>query len=512
MTIAAFRLALGTLLSRTLGFVRDALMAAFFSRVETDAWFVAFRLPNFVRRVVAEGALGSVCVPALIGLQRRGETGAARSLVYLLLIIAACGAAVMSLLFYWMAPIWVCFLAPGYCRGPESVQGLTSGLFILMLPYLVSLGLFAVLSAVQQVQGRFGQVGVAAAVWNFTMVLFAAWSGFTGLGDIKLLALAVSLGGALQLIAIMVGLSQSPLWPPRLISLRPQALAPLLREMRGFFPAAFSASTTQLGFLFNTYVASYMESGANSYLAWADRILELPLTLVGLSLGVALVPALTHHFHNKREDLVFEEMALALKRAWLVMVPALFIGVFWSSSIISVLFERGQFGESDRAATSRLVEISILSLPALVTLKVLSSFLIATQKQKLAGWLGLVGLGGQVVFVLSVGYRWGASGLSAGWVVGAYLQLAVTLLAMKSFPYWNSGIVIRVLGRKHLLLIAGLAVLIFSIGKGLDQALNTMRALSHGALLLTSLAMVGIGYFVALMRYEKNLFREKESA
>lgn len=498
----ALRLASGTLVSRVLGFVRDALMAAFFSRAETDAWLVAFRLPNFIRRVVMEGAFSSSLTPALLRAGASGDPLMARNLVGASLVLAVMCAGVFCLAVYLNAEGVICLLAAGYC-GPADLPRdqlvLTAELLRLMLPYVMALAAFAVLGAVHQSDQRFGRVSLAPALCNLAVVVVALLAGFFGNQDIQDVAWAVSWGGALQLLAVGWGISRSSYWPPEFgLSKAWEGL----RGMAGFAPSAFVLAVPQLGFLFNTYKASLLPVGSNSYLFWSDRLLELPLALVGMSFGVTLLPTMTQMIIQKTPEQALGVLVTTARKGLLLIWPAVLAGSIWAPAIVSLLFERGEFTASDRESTASLFMVSSLALPGLVLCRWLGSYLLSHGKNWTSGFCGLGGLAAQVLFVTLWFQPLGLMTLPWGWVAGSYFQLLLMLVCSAFLPGWSFAPWRRLVTTSSVSLVAGSALIVVVLEAGLQKWSVHSASFESKAIFLSTLIVFSAAYLLTFRAME----------
>jgi putative peptidoglycan lipid II flippase len=291
VTFSAIAVALGTLTSRGLGFIRDIAIAHYFSRTATDAFFVAFRLPNMFRRLFGEGALTVSFIPVLTDFIKKEDRQGARELcsaVFTLLFVVL---SVLTLIGTW-GPEWMVRpLTQG--EGFTSVAGkvdLTIHQTRIMFCYIMLVSLYAFAMGILNTLKMFWLPAVAPALWNVAMIVGILF--FRNFFEIPsdVLAWSSVAGGVLQLGILLPALKKRGFLPRFRSWLGNSAVRSVIRAMG---PSILGLSVVQVGVVINTYLASRLEEGSNSWIFWADRILELPLSLFAVSVGTAALPALS---------------------------------------------------------------------------------------------------------------------------------------------------------------------------------------------------------------------------
>ena len=361
-----------TLLSRVFGFLRDILIAAILgSGLVADAFFVAFRFPNLFRRLFGEGAFNAAFVP-LFAKQLEGEgREAARQfaeeamagLVFILLVITVVTEITMPFLMYG--------LAPGFSETPEKFD-LAVLLTRITMPYLLCMSLVALMSGVLNTFGKFVESSSVSIVLNGVMML----ATFVGMalgyqnepmaGVIQ--AWGVFVAGILQLWLLMDGLRRNNIW----LKLRwPRMTEGVRRLIALGIPGVIAGGVTQLNIVIGTVIAS-MQNGAVSYLYYADRLYELPLAIVGIAIGVVLLPDVSRHLRAENHEAVMDSQNRSLEFAMLLTLPAAAALAVVPTPIVSALFQRGAFTAADTPATAYALAIFALGLPSFVLIKVFS--------------------------------------------------------------------------------------------------------------------------------------------
>jgi putative peptidoglycan lipid II flippase len=360
-----------TMLSRLLGFVRDILIAAVLGTgAVADAFFVAFRFPNLFRRLFGEGAFNSAFVP-LFAKRLEGEgPQAARSfaeealagLLFVLLILTALAEIAMPWLMY--------VLAPGFSGTPEKFD-LAVLLTRIAFPYLLCMSLVALLSGALNALGRFSMAAAAPILLNVVLILSlltAAGLGFNNTPQSGIvLAWGVAVAGVVQLAALWIAARRAGLH----FRIRaPRLSADMKHLVRLGVPGLVSGGVTQLNIVVGTIIAS-LQAGAVSYLYYADRLYQLPLGIVGVAIGVVLLPDLSRNLRAGNHASVMDNQNRSVEFALLLTVPAAVVLAVAAEPIIRVLFERGAFTVSDTLPTAAALAAFAFGLPAFVLIKVL---------------------------------------------------------------------------------------------------------------------------------------------
>lgn len=379
-----------TLLSRVLGFFRDILAAAVLGTGPVaDAFYVAFRFPNLFRRLFGEGAFNSAFVP-LFASKLEGEgRDAARNfaseamsgLIFVLILLSALCMIAMPWLMY--------ALAPGFADSPAKFD-LAVLLTQITFPYLLCMSLVALLSGVLNSFGKFVESSSVSIVLNLTLaaaMLISIWLGYRNdpmAGIIQ--AWGVAVAGILQLLHLLWGAKRIGM---TLSLVRPRYTPEMKQLVTLGLPGVIAGGITQINILIGTMIAS-LQDGAVSHLFYADRIYELPLAIVGIAIGVVLLPDVSRQLRAGNHDGVKDSQNRSLEFAMLLTVPAAVALAVVPHEIVRVLFERGAFTAQDTPYTANALAIFALGLPAFVLIKVFSPAFFARQDTKtpmrFAGW------------------------------------------------------------------------------------------------------------------------------
>lgn len=371
-----------TLLSRVFGFMRDILIAATLgSGWVADAFVVAFRFPNLFRRLFGEGAFNSAFVPIFAKkLEGDGKDAARRfaedamaGLLFILLIVTFVSEIAMPVLMYG--------LAPGFDANQEKFD-LAVLLTRITMPYLLCMSIVALMSGALNSVGRFAESASVSIVLNGVMMiatLIALWYGYKAGPEAGIIqAWGVFAAGFLQLALLMWGMRRAGMH----LSLRRPRLTPDVRKLvRLGIPGVISGGVTQLNIAIGTVIAS-LQPGAVSHLYYADRIYELPLAIVGIAIGIVLLPDVSRQLRMGNTAGVMDSQNRSLEFALLLTIPAALALVAIPTDITRVLFERGAFGPEDTKVTASVLALFALGLPAFVMIKVFSPAYYAREDTK----------------------------------------------------------------------------------------------------------------------------------
>ena len=357
-----------TLLSRIFGFLRDMIVAQLFGAgMSTDAFFVAFRIPNLLRRLVGEGSLTVSFIPVYTEYLSRRPKEESDELVHasfsvltvLLLILTAAG-----VLF---SPWIVKALAYGFSRDPEKFQ-LTVALNRLMFPYIFFIGLVAWSMGVLNSLKHFAAPALAPVLLNVSIIACALFlSGFLA-DPVMSLALGVLLGGIAQF------LFQIPFMRKKGITFRFvfNFSHPGVRRVGGLMaPSILGLAVTQLNVIVNTFLASYLPEGSVSYLYYADRLLEFPMGVFAIAIATAVLPSLSEDAARGDREAVKETFSFALRLTFFVILPAMVGLIVLRRPILNLLFQRGAFDAFSTEMTAQALFYYALGLAAFAGVRII---------------------------------------------------------------------------------------------------------------------------------------------
>jgi len=418
-----------TLASRVLGFVRDVVVALVFGAGPvTDAFFVAFRIPNILRRLLAEGALATAVIPVFteyfINRSREDSLRMLRA-VFAAALVALSVVAVLGIL---AAPWILRVIAPGF-TADDGQASLATLLTRVMFPYLVLVGIASLAMGALNAQGRFFAAALGPAVLNIGMILAVLLLAVHLEPPILSLAVGVLAGGLGQLLVQLPSLRGAGLLVAPSGELGHPALG---RVARLLLPAVFGLAAVQVMVFVNTLLASLLPAGSISFLYYADRVMEFPLGIFGIALASASLPVMAQQGANRDIRGVAATLNFALRLALFVSVPASVGLILLRVPITRVLFERGQFGPGDTAATAEALGWYALGLAGFAGSRIAAQAFYAVGQPGIAVRLGIVAVGANIVAALILMTPLAHAGLAAASSAGAYVNLAGLVLVARA--------------------------------------------------------------------------------
>lgn len=385
-----------TLLSRVLGLVRDKLIAHYLGAGwQTDAFFVAFKLPNFFRRLFAEGAFSSAFVPLFTGkLAQDGEPSARQfaSEAFSVLLVALI---FLTALIEIIMPWFMLMMAPGFTDDPPK-YALAVELSRITFPYLLLISMVAMWSGILNSVQKFGAAASAPILMNLTLIAALIWLRPHTETPAHALAIGVTLAGITQLGWVIWFCRRTGL-APRFV--RPHLTPAVKRLLTLAAPVALGASVAQINLLVDVIIASNIPD-AVSYLYFADRLNELPLGVIGIAIGTALLPTLSRQIKSDEPEKAIASLNRAVELGMLFSLPAAGALAVIALPIVRVLFEGGAFGELQSIATASAVIAYAAGLPAFVAIKAFAPGFFAHEDTRTPVKIGILCL--LVNFVLNL--------------------------------------------------------------------------------------------------------------
>ncbi len=430
-----------TLVSRILGLVRDVVLGVVFGpSAATDAFFVAFKIPNFMRRLFAEGAFSQAFVPVLSGYHSEAELGEVRELIR-----RASGSLALVLLAVTVAGVWgapwlIRVFAPGFADDPQRLSDATWMLRI-TFPYLMLISLTACAGAVLNSVGSFGPPAFAPVLLNVCLIAAALWLADAFSPGVVALAWAVALAGVLQLLLQLPFLARRGLlvWP------RPGFRHPGVRRILALMgPTLFGTSVQQINLLVDTILASFLVSGSISWLYWSDRLVEFPLGIFGVALGTVILPRLSREHGDAGDSAFSATLDWALRLVLVLIVPATVGLMALAGPMIATLFHYGAFADHDvRAASFSLLTYAVGLMP-FVLVKVLLPGYFARQDTRTPVRYAVVAMvvntGFSVLAVLALrGTGVAHAGLALGTALAALVNAALLALGLRRAGVYRPG-------------------------------------------------------------------------
>jgi putative peptidoglycan lipid II flippase len=429
---AAGTVGTATLLSRIFGYVRDMVIAGLFGAgLMTDVFIAAFRVPNLLRRLFGEGSLAVSFVPVFSEcLTTQGSEEAYRlaGVAIRLLALALTAVTILGICF---APWIVRALAYGFIDTPEKFI-LTVSLTRIMFPYVFLIGMVALFMGVLNVLGHFAAPALAPVLLNLAMIgsVFAV-TRFTHdpVFWVYGLAFGVVIGGVLQLVLQVPFLVQKGVtfWRSS------QMVHPGLRKIAAMFlPATFGAAVLQINTLVGNLLASFQPEGSISYLYFAERLVQFPLGVIGISAATAALPAFSRLAAASDSSALKDTFAYAINMVLFLIVPAMVGLIVLRGPIVMLLFQRGAFSTMAARLTADALLYYAVGLWAFATLRIVAATFYAQQDVRTPVRCAVISIVANVLFGVGLAHWMGYSGIALALSLSATVNLALLLKALKN--------------------------------------------------------------------------------
>ena len=367
-----------TSISRIFGFLRDIIIANFLGTgVIADIFFVAFRLPNTFRRIFSEGALNSAFVPIytkLIKDELRQESRKFAGSIFLIFLIVSSLVVIIIEIFM---PFFLAILAPGFTSDHEKFSKLVT-ISRITFPFLILISVSSIFASILNSHNKFALSAALPIILNITLIISLIIASYLTANFLIFLSWSVIIAGILQVILLVIALTKERIY----FLFTSKIYTNYIKRFTKLFSASFfSSGLLQINILIGTIIASY-ESGAISYLYYADRVYQLPLALIGIAIGIALLPSISIKIKSESIEKIHQSIEQILIYSLLFAVPAS-VGIYaLSEQIISVLFERGEFDKKSSLFTSKALEFYSLGLIAFIIMKIYTPIFFAYENAK----------------------------------------------------------------------------------------------------------------------------------
>ncbi|MFK3908254.1 murein biosynthesis integral membrane protein MurJ [Pseudomonas monteilii] len=476
-----------TMISRVLGFVRDTILARIFGAgVATDAFFIAFKLPNLLRRIFAEGAFSQAFVPILAEYKTQQGEEATRTFVAYVSGLLTLVLALVTAVGILAAPFVVWITAPGFVDNAEKYQ-LTTDLLRVTFPYILLISLSSLVGAILNTWNRFSVPAFTPTLLNVAMIGFALF--LTPYFDPPIMALAwgVLAGGLAQLLYQLPALKKIGMLVLPRLNVRDAGVWRVLKQM---LPAILGVSVSQVSLIINTIFASFLVAGSVSWMYYADRLMELPSGVLGVALGTILLPTLARTYANRDRHEYSRILDWGLRLCFLLVLPCTLGLALLAEPLTVALFQYGKFGAHDAAMTQQALIAYSVGLLAIILIKVLAPGFYAQQNIRTPVKIALFTLVATQVFNLILIGPLQHAGLALAISLGACLNAGLLYRKLRSQqlfqpqPGWTTFLLKLVLavGLMAAVLMAGLHWM-----PAWEEGNMAMRLLRLGALIFAGM-------------------------
>lgn len=432
-----------TALSRVFGLVRDVIIGAMFGPgAGVDAFIVAFRIPNFLRRIFAEGGFSQAFVPVLSEYRERRSRAEVSALVEHTAAVLGAWLCVTTVVGVLAAPLLIWIFAPGF-GGESEKQALAAGMLRITFPYILFISLTAMAGGILNTYRQFAVPAFTPVLLNLSLIACAIWLTpyFPQEQRVVALAWGVFIAGAAQLLFQF----------PFLFKLRLLPLPRFKRDREGvgriitlMIPTLFAASVTQVNLLVDTAIASFLETGSISWLYFSDRLVEFPLGVFGIALATVILPNLSAE-HADRDSAAFNRtLDWALRWVMLVALPAAAGLMLLGAPLLTALFQYNEFSRHDVLMAHRSLVMYAIGLPAFILVKVLSSGFFSRQDTKTPVKVAVIAMVANVILNLLLVVPLAHAGLALATSLSACINAALLYRILRSekgfdtAPGWNS--------------------------------------------------------------------------
>jgi len=429
VTKAAGVVGSATLLSRILGFIRDVVIAWFFGAgLSSDAFFVAFRIPNLLRRLFAEGSLSVAFIPVFTEtLTRQGKDEAfemARSAVRLLSVLLV----VVAIAGIILSPLIIRIIAPGFTDAPEKLS-VTIFLTRLMFPYIFFIGMVALSMGILNVLGHFAAPALAPVFLNISIIGSVFLISPNMKDPVTGLAIGVVIGGFLQLGLQVPFLIKKGFY----FWQKAKFFHPGLKKIgRLMLPTIFGAAVYQINILVGTLLASLLPEGSVSYLYYADRLVQFPLGIFAIATATAVLPSISRQAAKKDLQAVQDTFGYAMKLVFFITIPSMVGLIVLREPIVALLFKRGAFDAKTAHLTAYALLYYSVGLWAFSAVRIVVSTFYALQDTKTPVRMAVISVCANIILGIVLMRPMGHGGLALATSLASMLNLGLLVWALRA--------------------------------------------------------------------------------
>lgn len=422
-----------TTISRVCGLIRDVVFATLFgASMGMDAFIVAFRIPNFLRRLFAEGGFSQVFVPILAEYKARRSMEEVRALVdqttaslgLILLLTTAIGILV--------APVLIAIFAPGFIN-VTAKQALAAQMLRITFPYILFISLTALAAGILNTYQRFAVPAFTPVLLNLSLIGCAVWLAPQFSQPVVALAWGVLLAGVVQLLFQFPFLVKLGVFPRPGFNRDREGVRRILKLL---LPILFAVSITQINLLVDTLIASFLATGSISWLYFSDRLVEFPMGVFGVALTTVILPTLSAHHANGSRDEYRKTLDWALRWVFLIALPAAVGLALLAPPVLTTLFQYRGFTFYDVEMAGRSLVAYALGLPAFILIKVLASGYFSRQDTKTPVKIGAITMVTNIVFNLLLVVPLAHAGLALATSISAYVNAGLLFYHLRKEEHY----------------------------------------------------------------------------
>jgi putative peptidoglycan lipid II flippase len=425
-----------TMISRILGFVRDMLFARLFGADSgTDAFFVAFKIPNFLRRLFAEGAFSQAFVPVLSEYKEQGGKQALKQFIDRTAGTLAIVLMIVTVLGMLAAPLLIMMFAPGF-----SWEGKQHDLAVQMLritfPYLFFISSVAFAGGILNTFGKFAIPAFTPVFLNISLIATAIWLAPLMPDPVVALAFGVFIAGAVQLLFQFPALIRLGLMPRLQFGFNDPGV---IRIMKLMLPAIFGVSVTQINLLLDTLIASFLQAGSVSWLYYSDRLVEFPLGVFGIALATVILPNLSKNHAADNPEAFSRSLDWGLKLVILIGLPASIGLLILAEPIISTLFQYDRFNDNDVLMAGRSLMAYSVGLLGFILVKILVPGFTSRKDMKTPVRFGIYAMFANMGLNIALVFPFAHAGLALATSLGAFFNVSLLLSKLLKDNIYKPG-------------------------------------------------------------------------
>lgn len=496
-----------TMFSRVLGLVRDVVVANYFGAGSSaDAFFVAFKIPNFLRRLFAEGAFSQAFVPVLSEYRSLKNLAAVKQLVDRVAGSLGLVLIMVTLLGVLGAPVLAAIFAPGFYLHDPLRYGLAVEMLRYTFPYLLLISLTALAGSILNSYERFAVPAFTPVLLNLSLIGAAIWMQPLFEQPVMALALGVLIAGSVQLLFQLPFLWRIQLLPKPVLGFQDEGVKRILKLM---LPALFGVSVSQINLLLDTLLASFLQTGSVSWLYYSDRLAELPLGVFGIAIATVILPSLSRRHAEKSTEHFSRTLDWAMRMVLLIGLPAAMALLVLAEPLLATLFHYGEMTDRDVAMAAMSLRAYACGLVAFMLIKVLAPGYFSRQDTKTPVKIGIVAMVVNMVLNLMLIWPMAHAGLALATTLSAFLNAGLLLrgLLKEGVFSWQSGWLkwlLRV-GLANVAMIAFLVLLAGSpeqwLGFDMWQRVTQMAILVGGGVIIYLLVLLLMGMRLRDLRH-----------
>jgi len=496
-----------TMLSRVMGLIRDVVVANYFGAGSSaDAFFVAFKIPNFLRRLFAEGAFSQAFVPVLSEYRSLKDLAAVKQLVNRVAGSLGLVLIIVTLLGVVGAPVLAAIFAPGFYLNDPLRYELAVEMLRYTFPYLLLISLTALSGSILNSYERFAVPAFTPVLLNLSLIGAAIWMQPLFEQPVMALALGVLIAGSLQLLFQLPFLWRIQLLPAPVLGFKDEGVKRILKLM---LPALFGVSVSQINLLLDTLLASFLQTGSVSWLYYSDRLAELPLGVFGIAIATVILPSLSRRHAEKSTEHFSRTLDWAMRMVLLIGLPAAMALLVLAEPLIATLFHYGEMTDRDVTMAAMSLRAYACGLLAFMLIKVLAPGYFSRQDTKTPVKIGIVAMVVNMVLNLILIWPLAHAGLALATTLSAFLNAGLLLrgLLKEGVFCWQPGWfkwlmrvgLANILMIVFLLLLAGAPAqwLSFDIG----QRVTNMTILVGGGAIVYALVLLVTGMRLRDLRH-----------